>query len=128
MNPECQILKIFQGPAKFVRILLDLTASYSVFIQTINSHFQTNMPVISEKDLQWIFLRGPFQDKDGDGRVRGRFGAGLLETLGPVLGISGDRNNFIPDALPTQISARMGEQFIHRYLTLRGIDPQMASE
>jgi hypothetical protein len=32
MNPECQILKIFQRLAKFVRILLDLTASYSVFI------------------------------------------------------------------------------------------------
>lgn len=128
MNPEFQILKIFQRLAKFVRILLDLTANDSDFIQTINSRFPTNIPLISDRDLQRIFLKDPFQDKDGDARVRGRYGAGLLETLGPVLGISGGRNDFIPDALPTQISPRMGEQFIHRYLTLRGIDPQMASE
>ena len=100
----------------------------NAFIETINSHFQVNIPLISEGDLEGIFLRDPFQDKDGDGRVRGRFGAGLLEKVGPVLGISGDRNDLIPDALPTQISPRMGEQFIRRYLTLRGIDPQMASE
>ena len=100
----------------------------NAFIQTINSHFQVNIPLISEGDLEGIFLRDPFQDKDGDGRVRGRYGAGLLETFGPVLGISGDRNDFIPDALPAQINPRMGEQFIQGYLTLRGIDPQMASE
>jgi hypothetical protein len=100
----------------------------NAFIQTINSHFQVNIPLISDGDLEGIFLRDPFQDKDGDGRVRGRYGAGLLETFGPVLGISGDRNDLIPDALPTQISPRMGEQFIHEYLTLLGTDPQMASE
>ncbi len=100
----------------------------NAFIQTINSHFQTNIPLISDRDLEGIFLRDPFQDKDGDLRVGGRFGAGLLETLGPVLGISGDRNDFIPEALPSQISPRMGVEFIHRYLTLRGVDPQVASE
>jgi hypothetical protein len=47
----------------------------NAFIQTINSHFPTNIPLISDRDLERIFLRDPFQDKDGDGRVRGRYGS-----------------------------------------------------
>ena len=100
----------------------------NAFIQTINSHFHSNIPLISDRELQLIFLRDPFQDKDGDGKVRGRFGAGLLETFGPLLGISGDRNDFIPDAFPARINANLGRQFIQRFLTLHGKDPQMASE
>ena len=100
----------------------------NAFIQTINSRFQTNIPLISDKELHRVFLRDPFQDKDGDGRVRGRFGAGLLETLGPLLGISGDKNDFFPNAFPTGISASSGKRFIQRYLTLRGKDPRMDSE
>ncbi|MFQ5842325.1 MAG: SGNH/GDSL hydrolase family protein [Thermodesulfobacteriota bacterium] len=100
----------------------------NAFIQMINSYFQADIPLISDKELRRIFLRDPFQDKDGDGRARGRFGAGLLETLGPVLGISGDRNDLIPEAFPAGGSPSGGNRFIQRYLTLRGRDPRMASE
>ena len=70
----------------------------------------------------------PFQDKDGDGRVRGRSGAGLLETLGPGLGISGDKNDFVPDGFLPPIDPALGRQFIQRFLTLQGRDSQMVSE
>jgi hypothetical protein len=43
-------------------------------------------------------------DKDGDGRVTGRPGAGLLETLSPLLGFSGDLNDFLPPALLSSAS------------------------
>jgi hypothetical protein len=86
-----------------------------------------DIPLISDKKLRRIFLRDPFQDKDGDGRVKGRSGAGLLETLGPELGISGDKNDFLPN-VPPGISPRAGKRFVERYLKLRGKDPQMASE
>ncbi|UCD70767.1 MAG: hypothetical protein JSW70_07105 [Syntrophobacterales bacterium] len=100
----------------------------NAFIQAMNSHFHINIPPISDRKLQLIFLADPFQDKDSDGRVRGRSGAGLLETFGPLLGISGDRNDFIPDILPIRINASLGKQFIQRFLTLHGKDSQMASD
>jgi hypothetical protein len=75
-----------------------------------------------------IFLGDPFQDKDNDGRVSGRFGAGLLETLGPLLGISGDKNDFIPDPYPPRIDPSLGKQFIQQFLILHGKDPDMASQ
>lgn len=38
-------------------------------------------------------------DVDGDGRVRGRHLAGMLETIAPLLGISGDvEDSFAPRA------------------------------
>lgn len=97
-------------------------------IETINSRFHTDIPLLSDRELHRIFLMDPFQDKDGDGRVRGRFGAGLLETLGPGLGISGDQNDFIPDGFLPPIDPALGRQFIQRFLTLQGRDSQMASE
>ncbi len=100
----------------------------NAFIETINFHFHVDIPLIPEGDLQRSFLMDPFQDKDGDGRVKGRFGAGLLETLGPVLGISGDENDFVPDGFPPPIDPALGRQFIEQFLPLQGRDSQMASE
>jgi hypothetical protein len=100
----------------------------NAFIETINFHFGMEVPLISDKELERIFLRDPFQDKDGDGRVRGRSGAGLLEALGPVLGISGDRRDWIPGASPAQIDASAGQRFIRRLLKLQREDLGRASE
>jgi hypothetical protein len=86
-----------------------------------------DIPLISDKNLERIFLRDPFQDKDGDGKVKGRAGAGLLEWLGPVLGISGDRRDWIPNPSPAQIDADAGQQFIQELLKLQGEDPERAS-
>ena len=100
----------------------------NAFIETINSHFPRNIPPISQGELELIFLGDPSQDKDGDCRVSGRFGAGLLETLGPLLGISGDKNDFIPDPYPLRIDPSLVEQFIREFLTLHGKDPDRASQ
>lgn len=66
------------------------------FIKIINSHFNKDIPIIEDNTLAWIFLRDPFVDINGDNKVRGRLGAGLLETLAPFLLRSlGTENPFI---------------------------------
>jgi GDSL-like Lipase/Acylhydrolase len=71
----------------------------NIFIDQFNAHYNTNTPPIDNGTLFFLFLTDPFVDKDGDGRVTGRPGAGLLETLSPLLGFSGDLNDFLPPAL-----------------------------
>ena len=100
----------------------------NAFIRTINLRFDKAIPLISPTDLALIFLADPFVAKDNDGRVSGRFGAGFFETLGPFLGISGDRDDFTPDSSWDEIDVSPGEQFVERTLPLQGKDPQGASE
>jgi hypothetical protein len=64
------------------------------FIDQFNTHYGTNTPPIDNGTMFFLFLTDPFVDKDGDGRVTGRPGAGLLETLSVLLGFSGDLNDF----------------------------------
>jgi len=68
------------------------------FISTLNTRYGLSLPSLTLSEWLAVFLADPFIDKDGDGRVTGRFGAGLLETILPFLGISGDPNDFSPDA------------------------------
>jgi lysophospholipase L1-like esterase len=100
----------------------------NAFIQAINSHFQESIPPLSQEMLDTVFLEDPFVDKDGDLQVRGRPFAGLLETLGPSLGISGDFNDRIPDNYQLTGDKSAGRRFIERYLSLQGKDPLTASE
>lgn len=69
----------------------------NAFIEKINAHYSIDLPLISEDVINYIFLTDPFVDKDNDGRVAGRFGEGLFETLGPLMGISGDADDLSPD-------------------------------
>jgi len=64
--------------------------------------------------MEYIFVTDPFVDKDGDGKVTGRFGTGLLETVGPFLGISGDANDFNPDVSGMNESMRNTDPSIQR--------------
>ncbi|MHC4799470.1 MAG: SGNH/GDSL hydrolase family protein [Planctomycetota bacterium] len=100
----------------------------NAFIETINAHFQKNIPLIDQKRLETIFLQDPFLDKDGDLKVRGRLLAGLLETLAPFLGISGDFNDSIPNISQTRIDRDRGQRFIEMYRWLQGKDPALAAE
>jgi lysophospholipase L1-like esterase len=100
----------------------------NAFIQTINTHFQAGVPLLSQEMLETIFLEDPFVDKDGDLQVRGRPFAGLLETLGPSLGISGDFDDRVPGNYQLPGDRSMGKQFIEHYLVLEGKDPRTASE
>jgi hypothetical protein len=100
----------------------------NAFIETINTHYQKNIPLISQEELESIFLYDPFIDKDGDLVVRGRPFAGLLETLGPFLGISGDFDDTIPVSYSPLIDPSLGKQFIKEYLSLHGKDLRLASQ
>jgi len=84
----------------------------NIFIDQFNAHYGTNTPPIDSGTMFFLFLTDPFVDKDGDGRVPGRPGAGLLETLSVLLGFSGDLNDFgLPGFLSSTSSLRTtGEQ------------------
>lgn len=98
------------------------------FILTINSHFNRNIPLLGLKDLLLTFLFDPFVDKDGDGRVRGRFGAGLLETVSPLLGVSGDKNDLRPDTFQAESAENLRQDFIELFLKSQEKDPASASQ
>lgn len=67
------------------------------FLSTLQSRYGWNTPQLSESTLNDIAAQDPFVDLDGDGRVRGRPLAGMLETIAPLLGISGDmEDSFAP--------------------------------
>ena len=66
-----------------------------VFIDALNSHYGLNIPQLDGTALGSLFQNDPFIDRDGDGRVAGRFGFGLLETLAALMGISGDANDVV---------------------------------
>jgi lysophospholipase L1-like esterase len=100
----------------------------NAFIETINNYFQTNIPLFSQEELESIFLSDPFVDKDGDLVVKGRPLAGLLETLGPALGISGDFDDTLPASRKALVNPSLGKQFIEQYLSLQGRDPRLASQ
>ena len=62
------------------------------FIDALNQHYGLGIPQLDGNMFQWFVQNDPHIDHDGDGRVRGRFGQGLLETLMAILNISGDSN------------------------------------
>lgn len=81
------------------------------FIKTINSHYDAQIPEIHPLELIYTYLADPHIDKDGDGLVVGRPLEGILETLGPALGITGDSDDRV--ANPERYSADL-----LRWLTL----------
>jgi lysophospholipase L1-like esterase len=72
------------------------------FIDALNQRYGTNIPQIDAATLYWLVQTDPHVDRDGDGRVTGRFGGGLLETIFSVMGITGDTNDVAPAALSAE--------------------------
>jgi hypothetical protein len=68
------------------------------FGDAFNSHYGLNIAPVTPELIGSFLLTDPFVDKDGDGRVIGRFGAGLLETVSYLVGWSGDTDDAIPTA------------------------------
>ncbi len=62
------------------------------FIEALNQRYGLGIPQIDWMTFQWLVQTDPHIDRDGDGRVTGRFGAGLLETMMAFLSIAGDSN------------------------------------
>ena len=70
------------------------------FSDAFAGHYGLTIAPVTPELIGSFFLTDPFVDKDGDGRVTGRFGAGLLETVSFLIGWSGDSN----DAVPTSVT------------------------
>jgi hypothetical protein len=96
------------------------------FIRTANSAFQMNIPPIPASTMLQIFQNDPFVDFNGDLRVHGRPFAGLEETLGPFLGISGDLHDspVAAKAVPQPgVDRTLGPRFMQAYFLATGKDP-----
>ena len=86
----------------------------NAFIRKMNATWQMDIPLLSQDQLGSIALHDPFIDYDGDLVVHGRPLRGLLETLGPVLGISGDQ------PLRPGIQPELGQRFMRQYFAATG--------
>lgn len=86
----------------------------NAFIRKMNATWQMDIPPLSQAQLASIALKDPFIDFNGNLVVRGRPLRGLLETLGPTLGISGDR------PLQPGIHPELGRQFMRQYFAAIG--------
>jgi lysophospholipase L1-like esterase len=89
-----------------------------VFIEAYNKAYSQSVPKFSVADLTGILDNDPFIDWNGGGVVRGRPGTGLLESEGPLLGISGDAGNLPPTG--------NAAAFMQIYFAAKGMDPQTA--
>ncbi len=95
----------------------------NLFIKTANSAFHMNIPQLSVAQLLGILIADPFVDFNGNLKVRGRPLAGLLETLGPFFGISGD----FSEAVQQQgVNPAQGIKFMQAYFAATGQDPNRA--
>jgi phospholipase/lecithinase/hemolysin len=88
------------------------------FISTANTAYGLSIPVISGSQLVGIFNADPFIDFGGNGIVAGRPFTGLLDTLGPFLGLSGGKSG--PAAKPTAAG------FMRQYYLAKGQNPNQA--
>lgn len=78
------------------------------FIRVIDSRYGRSIPPLTGEQLDRIARHDPFVDVKGDGRVRGRFGAGLLETLAPIVGLKHDVKH-------PETNRSLGERFMAEY-------------
>jgi len=90
------------------------------FLKVMNAAFHLNAPLLTTQQLLTILAEDPFVDFNGNLKVRGRPLAGLLETLGPYFGISGD---FADGIMKPGIQAELGAKFMRAYFTATGRDP-----
>ncbi len=70
----------------------------NAFLDALNQHYGFHFPLIGPLGLNLIAATDPFIDRNGNGVVAGRPFAGLLETLAPFLGLTGDDEKPLPAA------------------------------
>jgi hypothetical protein len=98
----------------------------NTFILAANQSFDMQIPLISGTVLWRTALADPFIDWNGNLKVRGRPLGGLLETLGPSLGISGDSHD-VPGAVAiapdSPIDLSKAQAFMQAYRASKGLPP-----
>jgi lysophospholipase L1-like esterase len=97
----------------------------NAFMQMANQTYGMNIPLLTQDQLNQIAAADPFIDWNGNLIVRGRPLAGLLETLGPSFGISGDSSDAPPTAagakaVGSKVNPALGQAFRQQYLTIKG--------
>ncbi|MFB3827336.1 MAG: SGNH/GDSL hydrolase family protein [Bryobacteraceae bacterium] len=99
----------------------------NAFIATANQAFGLSIPPMGPGALLAVAVGDPFIDWNQNLKVRGRPFTGLLETLGPFMGISGDFQEGAgsPRALMVgpKIDKAAGEAFMREYFRLKGKPP-----
>lgn len=99
----------------------------NAFIQAANQVFGMSIPLLTTTAITHIADADPFIDWNQNLVVRGRPLAGLVETLGPAFGISGDFSDQPPPPPPTKaasvakIDKAAGQAFMRQYFTLKGL-------
>jgi hypothetical protein len=96
------------------------------FIRALNDHYGMSIPGVTATEFLYTFWFDPHVDKDGDGRVRGRLFAGLLETLAPLLGFSGDLDDTA--ASPATGGVVDGMELLERYRRLQRRRPDAEAD
>jgi len=99
------------------------------FIRAINTHYSgaiRTIPPLTPRQLERIARHDPFVDHKHDGSVKGRFGAGLLETLAPLLRIKHDAKP--PQGPVEQLTpgGSIQEKLMSKYRKLMNQEPQKA--
>jgi hypothetical protein len=97
----------------------------NAFIDAANARYGLQIAPLSQDALNQIAAADPFIDWNGNYVIKGRPLAGLLETIGPFVGISGDFTDG-PGSARVQPAAgkvdrRLGEAFKQQYLQLKGL-------
>jgi hypothetical protein len=92
------------------------------FIATMNARYGTSIPRLTAAQKVEVFLNDPFVDRDGDLKVAGRPFAGVLETLAPFLGLSGDDESAAARTT-ARVDRTIASRFMRAYYARSGKDP-----
>jgi len=102
----------------------------NTFISAYDETYGQTVPTIPMANQIDILNSDPYIDWNGNGVVLGRPGNGLLETFGPIIGVSGDTTDVPPPAsVATKPSAKAAArtanvyQFMREYRKLTGGNP-----
>jgi lysophospholipase L1-like esterase len=95
----------------------------NTFISAANHGLGTQIPTIDINTLINILKVDPFVDKNGNGVVPGRPRTGLVETLMPILGLSGDQRDSQPATVMSSARPADVRAFMSEYYRLTGRNP-----
>ncbi len=101
------------------------TVFANAFITAANTAYGFKIPVIPMSAQVTVFNADPFVDFNGNGVVPGRPNTGLLETLGPKLGVSGDTHEHGASVNPSGAAAASvsASGFMQSYFAAKGMNP-----
>ncbi len=100
----------------------------NAFIRTTNTAYSLTIPELTLNQEIAVFNADPFVDFNGNGIVPGRPMSGLLETLGPKLGVSGDTHEHGTPVNEGSVNTGKVDiyDFMRTYFVAKGLNPNSA--